>query len=234
VHEFLHAGWQSLYVTELRAELAAIGLRPVGSATLIENFDRWILDRHARVLITEIADPDLRELVRDFCIDQRFRCDVFARDPALLDEGKQRQGLFAAGLAPMRPPAALAYRAITPAGQLVYDNSVARTIVAALATGARSLADMPPTATTKSDLLANALALCAAGDVRPVETGRAPVEMLNRALRRRLGGPEEIPVIALPCGTALELDRELLGVLEGRTSADWREFLALHGLPDTH
>src|SRR5207253_1269625 len=35
VHEFLHTGWQPLYVTELRAEMAEIRLKPVGSATLI-------------------------------------------------------------------------------------------------------------------------------------------------------------------------------------------------------
>ena len=85
------------------------------------------------------------------------------------------------------------------------------------------------------DLIANMLALCAAGDVRPAEATRTPVGPLNRALRRRLGKAEEISVIALPCGTALDIDHELLGLLRGGdhasgTSAAWREFLALHGL----
>ena len=79
------------------------------------------------------------------------------------------------------------------------------------------------------------LALCAAGDVRPVETTRIPVGPLNRALRRRLGRSEEIPAIALPCGTALDIDHELLGLLHGgdhagTASAAWREFLELHGV----
>ncbi len=230
VHEFLHAGWQPLYVTELRRDMAAIGLAPVGSAILLENFDRWMLGRRARALVAGIADPNLRELVRDFVIDQRFRCDVFARDAARLDEAEQRRRLFAAGLALARPPAAIAYRAPTPAGHLDYDNPAARAVVGALAAGARSLADMPAGAAAPQDLLANALALCAAGDVRPVETGRVPVAALNHALRRRLGTAEEIPLIALPCGTALELDHQLLGMLEGNTSAAWREFLALHGV----
>lgn len=230
VHEFLHAGWQPLYVSELRSDMAEIGLAPVGSAILLENFDRWVLGRRARRLVGEIADPDLRELVRDFVIDQRFRCDVFARDAASLDRSEQRRLLFAAGLALARPPAALTYRAPTPAGHLDYGNPAARAIVAALAAGSRRLADIPPGAAAARDLLGNALALCAAGDVRPVETGRAPVERLNRALRRRLGTAEEIPVIALPCGTALELDHRLFATLEGKTGAAWRDFLALHGV----
>ncbi|MGC2413296.1 MAG: class I SAM-dependent methyltransferase, partial [Stellaceae bacterium] len=121
VHEFLHAGWQPLYVTALRRDMAEVGLAPIGSAILLENFNSWVLGRRAHALLGEIADPDLRELVRDFAIDQRFRCDVFARDTALLDEAEQRDRLFAAGLALARPPAAIAYRTATPAGQLDYD-----------------------------------------------------------------------------------------------------------------
>jgi len=230
VHEFLHAGWRPLYVTELRRDMAEIGLAPVGSAILLENFDRWILGARARALVSEIADPDLRELVRDFCIDQRFRCDVFARDAARLDEAEQRRCLFAAGLALVRPPTAIAYRAATPAGQLDFANPAARAVVGALAAGARSLCEVPPGDAAPQDLLANALALCAAGDVRPVEAARVPVEALNRALRRRLGGAQEIPLIALSCGTALELDHQLLGWLGGEMNSAWRDFLALHGV----
>jgi SAM-dependent methyltransferase len=228
VHEFLHSGWRPLYVTELRRDMAEIGLAPVGTAILLENFDRWILSRRARVLLATIADPDLRELVRDFCIDQRFRCDVFARDAAALDEGEQRGFLFAAGLALVRPPAAIAYRAPTPAGRLDYANPAARAVVGALAAGARRLSEVPPDVAAPQDLLANALALCAAGDVRPVETGRVPVEALNRALRRRLGSAQETPLIALPCGTALELDPQLLGLLSSEMKSAWHDFLALH------
>jgi len=168
--------------------------------------------------------------VRDFCIDQRFRCDVFARDAEALDEAEQRYLLCAAGLALARPPVAIAYRAPTPAGQLDYDNPAARAVVGALAAGARSLSEIRSGAAAAQDLLANALALCAAGDVRPVETGRVPVEALNHALRRRLGEAEETPLVALPCGTAIELDRQLLAMLHGDLGPAWRDFLVLHGL----
>jgi len=230
VHEFLHAGWRPLYVTELRRELAEIGLKPVGSAILLENFDGWVLGRRARALVAGIADPDLRELARDFVIDQRFRCDLFARGAARLDAGEQHRRLFAAGLALARPSAAIAYRAPTPAGRLDYDNPAARAVVGALAAGARSLAEIAPETAAPRDLLANALALCAAGDVRPAETGRVPVAALNQALRRRLGSAQDVPLIALPCGTALELDHRLFALLSGDMAPAWREFLALHGV----
>ena len=234
VHEFMHAGWQPLYVTELRRDLKEIGLVPVGSALLAENFDGWTLGRRARKLVAGIADPDRRELVRDFCIDQRFRCDVFARDAAPLTPAEQRRHLMNLGLALVRPPAAIGYEMPTPAGRVRYDNAAARAIIASLMSGIRRLADIPSGFAATRDLMANMLVLCAAGDLRPAETTRAPVGPLNRALRRRIGKADEIPAIALPCGTALDIDHELLGLMRGSdnggTSAEWREFLDLHGV----
>jgi len=230
VHEFLHAGWQALYVTEVRRDMAEIGLRPVGSAYLAENFDGWVLRRRARRLLAEIADPDLRELARDFCLDQRFRADVFSRDAPPIDPTEQRRRLFAAGLALTRPAGGVAFRTPTPAGHLDFDNPAARAIVAALAAGPRRLGGIAAAGVEARDLLANALALCAAGSVRPVETGQVPVATLNRALRRHLRDPDDPQLIALPCGTALELDGHLLDLLTSGRDPAWRDFLAAQGV----
>ena len=154
-------------------------------------------------------------------------CDASRRRLPRHRSRAERCRLFAAGLALAWPPAAISYRAATPAGQLDYANPAARAIVGSLAAGAHSLGEISSGAAAPQDLLANALALYAAGDVRPVETGRVSVEALNRALRRRLAGTQETPLIALPCGTALELDHQ---VLSHDVSPAWREFLATHGV----
>src|SRR5262249_41692481 len=115
VHEFMHAGWQPLYVTELRRDLREIGLMPAGSALIAENFDQWMLGRRARKLVSGIADPDRRELVRDFCIDQRLRCDVFARDAMPLSPAERRERLLSAGLArAASPPSATSSPTCSP------------------------------------------------------------------------------------------------------------------------
>jgi hypothetical protein len=230
VHEFLHAGWQALYVDEVRRDMAKIGLKPVGSAYLVENFDAWVLTRRGRSLLAEVADPDLRELVRDFSLDQRFRADVFARDAPAVDAAEQRRHLLATGLSLTRPPGGVAFRTPTPAGHLDFDNPPAHTIVAALAAAPSRLADIAAAGIEPRDLLANALALCAAGAVRPVETNQMPVATLNRALRRRLGGPDDTPLIALPCGTALEIDGHMLDLLASGRDPAWTKFLAAHGV----
>jgi hypothetical protein len=114
----------------------------------------------------------------------------------------------------------------TPAGSFAYDSPAARAIVAALAAG-------QPASTGD---LRTLLTLCAAGDIMPAEPGHASVADVNRALCGRVGGPEEIRWLALPCGTAVEVDPGLLRALRDGQSIDdgrfpgWREFLATHGL----
>ena len=232
VHEFMNAAWRPLYVTEMRAAMATIGLAPVGSTTLIENFDRLVLSDGARRTLARIGDPDVRELVRDFFLDQRLRCDVFDRGNRRLGAEERAGRLLAGAYALTRPAHDVRYATMTPAGQLAYDSPTARAVVGALSDGPQKLASL----VSAPDLLEPALTLCAAGDAMPVESGREPVAKLNRAIWRRLDGAEEIRWLALPCGTALETDPGLLRLLRDGATIDherypgWRDFLASHGL----
>jgi len=228
--------WQPLYVTDVRAAMKTIGLAPVGSATLIENLDPLVLSEKARELVGDIADGDLRELVRDFYLDQRFRCDVFAREKRRLS-GQQRCGaLLASSFALTRPATAIRYSAATVSGFHPYNNPTARALIRALADGPSSLAEIAPALASAQDLATNILLLCAVGDAMPVEPGRAPVEALNRAVFRRLDGPDEIRWLTLPCGTALEVDPGLMRRLRDGQKIDddefpgWRRFLTSHGI----
>jgi SAM-dependent methyltransferase len=226
VHEFMPPAWQPLYVTEVRRDMATIGLEPVGSATLGENFDWMVLGETARQTLAAITDPDARELVRDYYLDQRFRCDVFARGNPQLGFGERADRLHSSTFVLARPVPAIRYVTATPAGSFSYDSPAARAVVAALAAGRpASIGD-----------LTTLLTLCAAGDIMPAEPGHAAVANLNRVLCGRVDGPEEIRWLALPCGTAVEVDPELLRALRDGQSIDdkrfpgWRDFLASHEL----
>jgi SAM-dependent methyltransferase len=238
VHEFMPAAWQPLYVTQLRAAMKTIGLRPVGSATFLENLDGSVLDVKGREMLAGIADDDLRELVRDFYRDQRFRCDVFARGNRRLETDERRRRLSTSCFALARPATGIRYMMMIPGGQIAYDDPVTRAIVAALGVGPRSLADIDADADQGQDRLDAMLMLCAAGDAMPVERARAVVASINRTVCQRLGGPEEIHWLALPCGSAIELDAGLMRVLRdgGEINDDsfpgWRSFLAAHGICD--
>ena len=236
VHEFMPGAWQPLYVTEVRAAMKTIGLAPVGSATLIENLDPLVLSESACKMLGTIADRDLREMVRDFYLDQRFRCDVFARENRRLSGEQRCQALLASTFALARPAAAIRYSAATPTGFRPYNNPAAREIVGALANGPRPLAEISPIPAAAQNLATNILLLCAVGDTMPAEPGCAPVDALNRAIFRRLDGPDEIGWLTLPCGTALKLDPGLMrrlrdgAKIEENEFPGWRGFLASHGI----
>jgi hypothetical protein len=235
VHEYLQPAWRPLYVTEVRARMASIGLVPVGSATIMENYDEFVLHAKTRELLATIADADVRELVRDYFIDQTFRRDVFVRPGRRLDDRAARRRLVESTYALTRPAARVKYVARTPAGKLRFDNAAARAVVAGLAGGPRRLADVAATSRlAEQDIRANALVLCAAGAVRPVEADRASVDALNRVVLRRLGGSEELGCFGISCGTALTLAPALLkllrskGNLERSAFAGWRDYLDAH------
>ena len=222
VHEFMPAAWQPLYVTEVRRDMATIGLQPVGSATLSENFDWMVLDEAARQTLGALTDPDARELVRDYYLDQRFRCDVFARGNRQLGYGERARRVLSSTFVLARPVPAIRYTMTTPTGSFAYDSPAARAIVAELNAGRAAI----------TEDLETLLTLCAAGDIMPAEPGHASVADLNRTLCRRVDGPEEIRWLALPCGTAVEVDPGLLRALRDGRPLDegWRHFFAAHGL----
>ena len=235
-HEYMGQHWDPLFVTDVRRDMATIGLQPVGSATLVENYDSFVLGKAAREALSAIADDDVRELARDFLIDQFFRLDVFVRGADQLDEHEQRQRLLASAFTLTCPASKVEYTLHTSAGQLAFDNAAARAIVAALASGPRTLGDVVQQGVANvGDVIANAMVLSASAQIRPVESTRTSVAAMNTALVRRLGGPEEIPYLALPCGTAIGINDKMRSLLRGQTGdgdefAEWRGFLAAQGV----
>jgi hypothetical protein len=227
-HEYLAPAWRPLYVTDVRTELAAIGLHAVGSATLRDNFDSFVLRSAQRSALEEIADPDLRELARDYFLQARFRRDVFSRDAAPLGNRERRRRLLGQCFALTQPEASIDYTMQTPAGTVRFDNPVARGIVGALADGPKRLVQVAGRA---GDLLTNALALASAEVIRPVESGAVPVSAVNAALDERDTEATPLTYRALSCGTALALDDKLRRYLrEGRRLprrlATWPDFLS--------
>ncbi|HEX3953793.1 MAG TPA: class I SAM-dependent methyltransferase [Stellaceae bacterium] len=231
-HEYMGKHWRPLFVTEVRQAMASIGLFPAGAAVLAENFDAYVLRRAERDSLAGIDDPDIREQARDYLLNQRFRRDVYSRAGADLDDHERRRLLLAMRYSLTRPPEKIAYEGDVGAGRLAFDNDTAHAIVGKLAAGPCTGSDMVSPATGAQDVVANLMALCAAGMARPVSPHDALVNALNRAVYARLDGPEAIENIALSCGTALRMDQAILRALRdgsgGEDAADWARFLAIH------
>lgn len=232
-HEYLVPAWRPRYVTEVREAMAAIGLRPVGSATLQDNFDSFVLTASAREAVNAIEDPDLRELARDYFINQRFRRDIFGRDvPAIADE-ERRTRLLDTRFALLRPAERVSYECATEAGTVRFDNPVARRIVSALADGPRTIRTCADAALPEGDLVANMLALASAGMVWPALGQPADTAAINAALLAEDPGEPTVHRL-LRSGAPLRFARQFLADLDAgkelsEDAQPWADFLRADG-----
>ncbi len=60
-HAFTTNTWHPFFVTEIRSLMADVGLEPVGTAELIENYDDYVLGQRARQILSDITDNNVRD-----------------------------------------------------------------------------------------------------------------------------------------------------------------------------
>jgi SAM-dependent methyltransferase len=196
VHQFLPPAWKPIYVTALRQAVSGIGLMPIGSATIRENVDAFTLGTTARELVAAAADPDLRELLRDYLLMKRFRRDVFGRNVASLDEATARDRIC-------RSIFMLAHPQDTT---IPFSNPVAQAILALLESGPAAPIALTEQGHAIETLVSQIVALASAGRIWPVavDVDRDGIARINAVLQRRFGTSEEIAFVMLPSGMAVE------------------------------
>ncbi len=208
-HEYLTPGWRASYVDDVRRAMASIGLAPVGTATIEENFDALVLTETQRHALASIDDPNTRELARDYLLDQRFRRDVYARAPRRLNRDEQRRALLERPFALLRPTRLVDLTVPTPRGQVSCDTSATRHLVNALASGPKRLVDCAGSGIDIDALVSGMLMLCCAHMAWPASAAAPDVTRLNDALEREAGTADAVYRV-VPRATALPLRPSLL------------------------
>jgi len=102
-HEYLNEHWQPAYFADVARKLAAAKLGYAACAELLKNFYNLAVTEEQRALIAEVAAPELRETLKDFCTDNWFRQDVFVRGARALSAQRRDQLLSAQTLTLLRP-----------------------------------------------------------------------------------------------------------------------------------
>jgi SAM-dependent methyltransferase len=101
-HEYLNEHWQPAYFADVARALARAKLNFAAGSDLLKNFHNLVLAERQRALIAEVASPELRETLKDFCTDNWFRQDVFVRGARRMSETHRALLLAAHKLTLMR------------------------------------------------------------------------------------------------------------------------------------
>jgi SAM-dependent methyltransferase len=90
-HEYLGEHTELFQFAEVEARLSEAKLTYVASATLPENFLAYSVPPDLLPLVKGLDDPGLRQTMLDYCVNKRFRRDIFARGTAMLTPSEHRQ-----------------------------------------------------------------------------------------------------------------------------------------------
>jgi SAM-dependent methyltransferase len=83
-HEYLNEHWQPLYFSQVAAAMSEAKLAYAGSSRVLHMIDSVNVSAVGQQHLQTIADPTLREVMRDYYVNTGFRQDVYTRGAARL------------------------------------------------------------------------------------------------------------------------------------------------------
>jgi SAM-dependent methyltransferase len=91
VHEYLNSDWDPMHVADMAKWLEPTKCEFVCPANYIKSIDELNLSTAQQEFLREILDPVLRESVRDFAVNERFRRDYWVKGPRRLSPQEQAE-----------------------------------------------------------------------------------------------------------------------------------------------
>ena len=224
VHEFLNDAWELFYHSDVVADMADARLDYIGTASLLERVDALNVTPAQAEVIKEVADPVLREVVRDFMMNTQFRRDVFARGASRLSAGEASAAWSEMVFTLVQPRDRVELKATGARGEGNLDEALYVPVLDALEKGPRSgqqLAQVVKDAGGSSDQLIQVLVvLNGKGCVMPRgplgdgEPARAACERLNSAILARADSSADFSNLVSPVArAAIQSDRLTLNLL---------------------
>lgn len=131
-HELFNAEWAPMAFSEVATMLTEAKLSFVGDAAVANIFSNVLLADNIKLFLSEIKNPIFYESVRDYCVNQRFRKDVWVKGGIALTKLQKLQLLadmrFTLLFKPLDEPL------IVPShfGDMTIDEKIALPIIQAL------------------------------------------------------------------------------------------------------
>jgi hypothetical protein len=210
-HEYFNADWHPMPFDEAAGMLAGAKLAFAASASLLDHVEAINLSPDNQKLITELANPILRESVRDYCVNQQFRRDIFVKGARVMPVQTQIELFRQQRFALLTDPRDVPLKTRGASGEVDLNKEVYEPIIAALAEEKlrpKTVAEMsalPMMKSLKLPQVAQALLILAgSGHVAPAQdkglTGkvRSRTNALNAALKERAVTSGDIATLASP------------------------------------
>lgn len=132
-HEYFNQDWHPMPFAEIAAALGEAKLEFAASASLIDHLDGLGSSEAARKMLAEVRHPVLRETVRDYLVNQRFRRDVFVRGLRRMPNAERDERLRHMAFALMAHPEQIALKVSLPYGEADLHADIYRPLIDALA-----------------------------------------------------------------------------------------------------
>jgi hypothetical protein len=239
-HEYFNDAWDLFYHSDVVSDLDAAKLTFVGSAALLEQVDAVNLTPEQQQIMNGIADPTMRETVRDYMMNQQFRRDVFIKGPLTLSQRQAQEAWLDTRFALSVRRDTFEMKVNGTLGEASLQNDVYEPILDRLAEGPKTVRELianPIIAALGWARLQQALVIIVGtGHVQPClpakdDSKRAKTtKAFNRAVILRARDSADLQYLASPVtGGGLAVGRFqqlfLYAVSEGKKQpADWAEF----------
>lgn len=237
--EYGVSAWRPLAVAEIHPRCRARQLTFLGSATLPELFDQFLLEQ-VRPLVTAERDPLIRETLFDLAINQSFRRDLYVKGALTLPEPLRRESLAAVRVQPLlaaqgpHPD----YVFVNSFGEFHADPALCRALEERLLPGACSVAELSLDLALEPETLLPGLALLLDASRITLARGGAaaaalgPAQAVNQRLLRLIQARGSTPYLVAPTsGGSIGfsfLDALFLETIEqGVPEEDWSVCLML-------
>ena len=79
VHEYLNQDWHPMYFSQMEEWLKPAKLAYACSARITENFQSCLYNEAQTAFMESIGNPSFAETIKDYIINQRFRCDYWVK-----------------------------------------------------------------------------------------------------------------------------------------------------------
>lgn len=222
-HEYYNNNWSPFYHADVAAGMAGAKLTYAGSATLLENFNQFVLTPDMAKIIAEVGDRATAETIKDYARNKAFRKDVFTRGAPKMPPPELEALLGRTRFALARPRSGCALTCKMPVGELTLHANAFAPVLDALARSPMTfdeLTQAPETqALNRNQVRQAVFGMAAFGNVLPAlpaagdATRRASCARFNQAILAR-PATAGLTMLASPLwgsGVALNLfDRLLL------------------------